>query len=89
MFTSHIRERDMTYPTLLAQSGQCFDRSLEGDSIIGGVQLININSVEAQTFQTPLKRFGEMFRAGIMRPLAGAWTFPSTLGAITNPAGYG
>ena len=69
----------MTNLTLLAQSGQCFYRSLEGDSIIGGVKLIDVDTVETQPFQTPLERFGEMFRAGIMRPLAWAGPLPSTL----------
>ena len=70
----------MTNLTLLAQSGQCFYRRLEGDSIIGSVQLIDVDTVQTQALQTSLERFGEMFRAGIVRPLAGARALPSTFG---------
>jgi len=33
--------------SLFAQCGQRFNRCLEGDSIVGGVELINIDSVKA------------------------------------------
>src|SRR6202041_2515954 len=72
VFASHIRESNMTNLALFAQSSQCLYRRLEGDSIIGSMQLIHVDAVQTQTVQTPLECFGEMSRAGIMRPLAGA-----------------
>src|SRR5260370_25273004 len=80
VFARYVRERDMTNLPLLAQLGQCFYRSLEGDGVIGSMKLMNIDTVQAQSLQTPLERFGEMFRAGVVRPLAGARALPSTLG---------
>src|SRR5580698_8631959 len=80
VFASHIRERNMTNLSLLAQSSQRLYRRLEGDSIIGSMELIHVDTVQTQALQTPIECFGEMFRAGIMRPLAGAGAFPSTFG---------
>src|SRR5260370_42534751 len=80
VLASHIRERDVTNLTLLAQFSQRFYRRLEGDGVIGSVQLIDVDAVKAQTLQTPLQGFDEMLGAGIVRPLAGAWTLPSALG---------
>src|ERR1700722_4872796 len=79
VFPSHIRERDMTNLTLTAQIRQRFNRRFKGHSIVGSVQLINVDTLQAQTFQTPLERFSKMFRARIMCPLTGSRTLPSTL----------
>src|SRR3984957_2360674 len=80
MFTRYIRERDMADLTLLAQSGQCFYRRLERHGIVGSVQLIDVDTVQPQPLQTPLKCFRKMFRAGIVRPLARSRALPSTFG---------
>jgi hypothetical protein len=46
--------------TLLAQSCQCFYRRLEGHSIIGSVQLIDVDAVQLQALQTPLQPTGQL-----------------------------
>src|SRR5258705_1025386 len=59
VFASHVRERDMTNFALLAQPGQRFHRSLERNGIIGRVELMNIDAIEAQTLHASLKSICE------------------------------
>src|ERR1700749_5123574 len=53
MFASYIRKRDMTNLPLLTQTSQRFYRCFEGDSIIGSMKLIDVDTVQLQTLQTP------------------------------------
>ena len=70
----------MTNLALFAESGECFYRRLEGHSVIGSVQPMNVDRIQALTFQTSFERFGEMFWAGVMGPLSGTRTLPAALG---------
>src|ERR1700737_4415406 len=69
----------MTDLALLAQLGQRFHRSLEGDCIVGSVKLMNVDAINAQTLQTSFERLSEMFGAGVVRPLAWTWALPPAL----------
>jgi len=60
-----VGERDMTNFALLAHPGQRFNRCLEGDGIVGRVELVNIDSVEAQTLEAALQRFSQVFGTGV------------------------
>jgi hypothetical protein len=40
----------------------------------------DVDAIEAQTLQAAFERFGQMLGARVMRPLAGPWPLPSTLG---------
>ncbi len=86
VLAGHIGESYMTNLALFPQLGQRFHRSLEGDGIIGGMELMNIDSVNAQTLQTTLQRFREMFWACVVRPLARTWPLPSALGRDSRRA---
>src|ERR1700678_886468 len=78
VFARDVGEPHMANLALLAQFGQRFHGCLEGDGIIRSVELMNIDPVQAQAFETTFQRFGEVFGAGVVRPLARAWTLPST-----------
>src|SRR5215469_9374434 len=79
VLSSYIRERHMTDLAVLTQPGQSFHGSLEGDCVVGSVKLIDIDAVQPQALQTSFERLSEMFRAGIVRPLAWTRAFPSPL----------
>src|ERR1700722_8892017 len=76
----HVGKRDMANLALLAQAGQRFHGSVEGNSGVGDVELVNIDAIEAKAFEAAFDGFGEMFWAGIVQPLQRPAALPSTFG---------
>src|ERR1700723_1130559 len=70
----------MTDLALLAQPGQRFYGSFEGNCIVRSVQLIDVDALQPQPLQASFERPREVFGAGIMGPLAWARALPSALG---------
>src|SRR5580765_4096908 len=60
--------------------GQGFDRGVERNGRVRGMQLVYVDAVQAQSLQATFHRLTKMNRAGIMGPLAWSGTIPAALG---------
>src|SRR5271154_2988099 len=79
MLAGHVGESYMPNLALFPELGQYSHGSLEGDVVIGDMELIDIDAANPQALQAALHCFGKMLWARIVRPLPGAWPLPSTL----------
>src|SRR4030095_5872962 len=44
------------------------------------MQLVDVDAIQAQPLQAAIDGLAQVFRAGVVSPLPGSWTIPSTLG---------
>src|SRR6266576_3422440 len=74
-----VGQRDQANLAFVSQLSQRFDRGLKRDDGIRDMQLINVDAVQAQSFEASLNRLAKVRGSGIVGPLVRAGTIPTSL----------
>src|SRR6266849_5158660 len=80
VFLRDVGQRDQANLAFVSQLSQSFHRRLERDDGIRNMQLIDVDAIQAQSFETSLDRLAKVRWSGIVGPLVRAGTVPATLG---------
>ena len=75
-----VGQRDQANLSFISQLGQSFHRRVEGHDRVWNVQLVNFNSIQAQSLAAAFNCFAKVRRSCIMSPLIRAGTVPASLG---------
>lgn len=84
-----VGESQVANFSLLAQPGQRFNRCLEGDCIVRGMELVNIDSVQAQTLEAASSASVRCLGLALWVHWLGPGLSHPPLVAVTRPVGYG
>ena len=88
MFKGHVGERDVLNLAGLLKTGEGFHGSVERDSGIGDVELVDGYAVEAQALEAAFNCDLKVLRAGIVDRLAGPTRSQPPLVPMTRLLGY-
>src|SRR5438445_572270 len=80
MFLRDVGQRDQANLAFVSQPSQSFDGRFKGNDGIRSVQLINVDAVQAQSFETSLNRFAKVRGSRIMGPLIRTGPVPASFG---------
>src|SRR5216684_4698597 len=80
VFLRNVGQRDQANLAFVSQLSQSFHRCLKRDDGVGNMQLINVDTVQAQSLETSLNRLAKMRGSCIVGPLIWAGTVPASLG---------
>jgi hypothetical protein len=74
-----VRDADVLDLSFLLERDECARRLLVGNVLVGSVQLVQRNPVEAETPQAPFARRFQMLGTRVVRPAVGSGAFEAAL----------
>ena len=80
MFLRDVGQPDQANLAFVSQPSQSFDGRFKRNDRIRSVQLINVDAVQAQSFETSLNRFAKVRGSRIMGPLIRTGPVPASFG---------
>ena len=80
MLLRDVGQRDQANLAFVSQLSQSFHRRLKRDNGVRDMQLINVDAVEAQSFEASLNRLAKVLGSSIVGPLIRAGAVPASLG---------
>jgi hypothetical protein len=89
MLLRDVGERDEADFAFFFELREGADGFIEGNDGIGNVELIDVNAIEAKALEAALDGFAEMSGGGVVSPLIGAGTLPSSFGGDDEASGIG
>src|SRR5260370_1481432 len=76
----HVGQCDQANLSFVSQLGQSFYRRIEGHDWVWNVQLVNVDTVQAQSLEAAFNRLAKVRGSCIVGPLIRTGTVPSSLG---------